>query len=245
LRPASRPGVSKVVAVVALVAVVSVAGAALYLTSSYSCCQSTTSTTTKSSPLYTLTVSPTVPLISPGQTQNYTTVEVNNAFGFSPTQNMTMKVFSPAGLTVTLENATISLANDPQSMSITMKAASSLAPGNYTVTIEGTPVGVKGNNQTLDVEVVPMLVTIQDLAFHPQNLTVAAGTRVYWINLDYQIGCCDPGNHNVVFLSGATGNSPTLKRLDSWSYLFSSPGVVEYYCSIHPLIMKGQVTVTG
>jgi plastocyanin len=71
------------------------------------------------------------------------------------------------------------------------------------------------------------------------------GTSVSWINLDSTIGCCDPGSHNVVFLSGANAFSPTLKRLDSWSYTFGTQGIVEYYCSIHPLVMKGQVTVAG
>jgi plastocyanin len=97
------------------------------------------------------------------------------------------------------------------------------------------------------VDVVQELVIMQDLAFHPQNVTVPVWTTVTWVNLDTNIGCCDPGLHDVSFLPGPNANltSPILHRYVSWSFAFKSPGVVDYYCTIHAAFMKAEVTVTG
>jgi plastocyanin len=125
-----------------------------------------------------------------------------------------------------------------------LKADPSVSPGEYKVSVETSSASVPALKQTFTIEVVPVLVIIQGLAFHPQNITVPKGTAVWWINLDSNLGCCDPGNHNVVFLSGANASSPIMKRLDTWSYKFDAVVTVDYECTIHPL-MKGQVAVPG
>ena len=112
------------------------------------------------------------------------------------------------------------------------------------MTVETFSSTVAAKNQTFTIGVVPMLVIMQNLAFHPQNITVAKGTAVTWLNLDSTIGCCDPGNHDVSFTSGANATSPILTRYENWTYTFGTDVVVDYYCTIHPY-MKGQVTVTG
>ncbi len=189
-------------------------------------------------------ISPAMPLVAPGQTQNYSLIQLSSLAGAVIQETLSMRASAPTGISIVLNKTSVSLADNPQSVEFQVKADPGVSPGNYRVAISVSSPSIRPLNQTFNVEVVPVLVIIQGLAFHPQNITVSRGTPISWINLDSNIGCCDPGSHNVVFLSGADGSSPTLKRLDSWSYTFGAAGTVEYYCSIHPY-MKGQVTVTG
>jgi len=232
----------------ALVGVVAVAGIAAYFVSAPSTPSTTKVVSSTSSsfaaPLsVTVTVVPPSPLISPGETQNYTLIQVSSA-GSASGGTLNVTVFPPKGLSLVLNQTTVPLSNGTQSIPTVLKADPGLSPGNYSMTVETGSSTTPERNQTFRVQVVPMLVTIQDLAFHPQNITLARGTRVTWLNLDSTIGCCDPGNHDVSFTSGANATSPILKRYDTWSYALSADGVVDYYCTIHPF-MKGQVTVTG
>jgi plastocyanin len=182
-------------------------------------------------------------MISPGQTQNYSLIQVSAA-GSGLSGNVTVRAFPPTGLSLVLSQTSVPLSGN-QSIPVVLKAAPGLSPGNYSVTIETSSDAIPAKNQTFNVQVVPMLVIMLDLAFHPTNITVPRGTPVTWLNLDSTIGCCDPGYHTVSFLSGANATSPILKRFNSWSYTFGTDGLVDYYCTIHPAVMKGQVTVTG
>lgn len=228
--------------------VVAVAGIAVYVTSAPTGTPRTTQTASSanlpSAPVFAIGVSPASPLIAPGQTENYSSISVT-ALGPGLNGTLAIKANAPSGISVLLNKTSASLADGSQSIPFGLKADGNLTPGKYNVTVEASSASLQPASLTFTVDVVPVLVIIKNEAFFRQNITVHAGTAVSWINLDSTIGCCDPGNHNVVFLSGANGSSPTLKRLDSWSYQFATPGVVEYYCSIHPLVMKGQVTVTG
>lgn len=207
--------------------------------SSPSSSSSSTSSNSGSPPQ--VTVLPQTPLISPGQTQNYTILELQPP-ATSPEETVTLKAFSPPGLSLVPAQSSVSLSSITQNVAIQIKADSGLASGRYRVTIE---VGSgAAENTTFTVQVVPELVLMQDVGFHPQNISVSKGTTVTWINLDSMIGCCDPGNHDVSFLSGPNATSPILKRYDSWNFTFGTDAVVDYYCTIHPY-MKGQVTVTG
>jgi len=231
-----------------LVAVVAVAGVAAYLATTPSGPSTTTRVSSSSSsvaapPNFIVTVVPPSPLISPGQTQNYSLIQVSEgASGVGGT--LTVSAFSPNGLSLVLNQTSVTLSGSAQSIPVVLKADPGLSTGNYSVTVEISSSTVPAINQTFKVQVVPMLVVMQDLAFHPQNITVTKGTRVTWLNLDSTIGCCDPGNHDVSFTSGANATSPILSRFESWSYAFGTDGVVDYYCTIHPY-MKGQLTVTG
>jgi plastocyanin len=81
-------------------------------------------------------------------------------------------------------------------------------------------------------------VSIQNYAFAPASITVAAGTTVTWTNMD-------SAPHTVTVSSGPEKfGSQNLQKGDSFSYKFTKPGTYSYYCAVHP-DMKGSVTVTG
>jgi plastocyanin len=250
LRARGRVGVSRVALAGALVVVIVIAGVAAYFaltptppsTSTRVSSTSSTSTTAGAPPGVTVAVVPPSPLISPGETQNYSLIQVSAA-GSGLGGSVTVRAFPPTGLSLALNQTSVPLPGN-QSIPVMLKAAPGLAPGNYSVTIETSSSTIPAKNQTFNVQVVPMLVIMQDFAFHPQNITVTQGTRVTWLNLDSNIGCCDPGEHDVSFSSGANATSPLLSTFESWSYTFGAAGVADYYCTIH-LFMKGQVTVTG
>jgi plastocyanin len=250
LRARARVGVSRIALAAALVVVVAVAGVGAYFAltpsgpSTTTRVSSTASTSVVAPQDVTVAVVPPSPWISPGQTQNYSSLQVS-AVGPGLNGTVTVRAFPPAGLSLALNQTSVPLSGSPQHIPFVLKAVSGLSTGNYSVIIETSSSTSPARNQTLSVQVVAMLVTMQDLAFHPDNITVAKGTRVTWLNLDSTIGCCDPGYHNVSFTTGANATSPTLSRFQSWTYAFGTTGVVDYYCTIHPAFMKGQVTVTG
>ncbi|MDA4116456.1 MAG: plastocyanin/azurin family copper-binding protein [Thaumarchaeota archaeon] len=234
-----------------MVAVVAIAGLGAYVafapsgpaTTTPTSSTTSTSSTSSSASSVTVTLAPPSPMVSPGETQNYSLVEVSVA-GSGTGGTLNLEAFPPNGLSLVFNQTSVPLSGGTQSVPVVLKAAAGLSPGNYSVTIETTSSAVAATNQTFTVQVVPMLVIMQDFAFHPQNITVTSGTRVTWLNLDSNIGCCDPGEHDVSFSSGANETSPLLSTFQSWSYTFGSDGVYGYYCTIH-LFMKGQVTVTG
>lgn len=76
-------------------------------------------------------------------------------------------------------------------------------------------------------------VWIQNMAFTPSSITVAAGTTITWTNKDGV-------THNVtsdsgVFSSGSMGTGAT------FSFKFVTKGTYTYKCTIHPS-MTGSVT---
>ena len=77
-------------------------------------------------------------------------------------------------------------------------------------------------------------VRIENFAFLPQRLVAKAGTTVAWMN-------ADDSPHTVV--SGTRlFKSKALDTDDRFSYTFTTPGVYEYFCSVHPH-MTGIVVV--
>jgi len=84
------------------------------------------------------------------------------------------------------------------------------------------------------------LIIISGYSFNPASLTVGRGTIVTWINRDFVA-------HTV---TSGTEQNPTnlfdsheLSHMQSFSYTFTTPGVYQYYCDIHPG-MVGTITVT-
>ena len=84
-------------------------------------------------------------------------------------------------------------------------------------------------------------VAIVNYGFYPASLTVAKGTTVTWVNMDFV-------QHTV---TAGTEQAPTnlfdsheLNHMQSFSYTFSAPGTYTYYCDVHPS-MVGTVTVTA
>jgi plastocyanin len=92
------------------------------------------------------------------------------------------------------------------------------------------PTPQKGTGTEAKVE-----VKIDNFAFIPQELTVAAGTTVEWVNRD-------DIPHVVVSDDKKTFKSKALDTDEKFAYTFTKPGTYNYFCSIHPK-MTGKVVV--
>jgi plastocyanin len=77
-------------------------------------------------------------------------------------------------------------------------------------------------------------IAIQNYTFSPEKLTVVAGTKVTWVNHD-QVP------HTVVE-KDRKFHSSALDTNDSYSFTFNTPGVYQYFCTLHPT-MTGTITV--
>lgn len=77
-------------------------------------------------------------------------------------------------------------------------------------------------------------VTIDNLAFNPNTLTISNGTTITWKNNE-NVG------HNVVADNGLF-SSGILSKGQNFSYTFTSSGTYNYSCSIHPS-MRGKIIV--
>jgi plastocyanin len=82
----------------------------------------------------------------------------------------------------------------------------------------------------------PDSVNIQNFEFIPETLTVSAGAKVTWKNLD-------SAAHTATSRSGLF-NTGNLGRNQEGTFTFTSAGTFEYFCQIHPS-MTGKVVVTS
>jgi plastocyanin len=78
------------------------------------------------------------------------------------------------------------------------------------------------------------IVNIDNFTFNPPRVTVQAGTIVTWQNHD--------DIPHTVAASKKLFKSKTLDTDDKFSFTFATPGVYEYFCSLHPH-MKGMIVV--
>jgi plastocyanin len=113
----------------------------------------------------------------------------------------------------------------------------SLAPGRA-----HPPIAASARGKTLSAHPAaapaagPIAVHISNFTFGPKMATVKVGQTVTWTN-------DDDIPHTVV----ATDKSFRSKVLDtgqSFSFTFTKPGQIAYFCSLHPM-MTGKVTVTA
>jgi plastocyanin len=77
-------------------------------------------------------------------------------------------------------------------------------------------------------------IIIDQFTFTPQRITVKAGTTVAWIN--------DDDIPHTVALSTKIFKSKALDTKGKFSFTFTTPGVYEYFCSLHPH-MTGAIVV--
>jgi plastocyanin len=77
-------------------------------------------------------------------------------------------------------------------------------------------------------------VTVENMQFTPQNLTVHTGDHVVFVNKDLFPHTATAGDK--AFDSGDIGANA------SWTYQAGKPGEYAYSCTYHPT-MKGKVTV--
>src|SRR5215218_8101580 len=85
-----------------------------------------------------------------------------------------------------------------------------------------------------------MTVSIQDFFFDPDQLSVAPGTTVTWVNEG-------EAPHTVTSTDGKELDSATLQPGDTYSFTFKEDDAGEtyaYQCTIHPE-MTASVTVSG
>lgn len=87
------------------------------------------------------------------------------------------------------------------------------------------------------VQPAPAKVSIKDLAYSPQSLTISNGQSVTWTNLDTR-------DHTVISADSAPApfSSPNLAPGASFTRTFTTPGTYPYGCSYHPR-MSGTITV--
>jgi plastocyanin len=77
-------------------------------------------------------------------------------------------------------------------------------------------------------------VIIDRFTFTPQRVTVKAGATVTWVN--------DDDVPHTVASSAKLFKSKALDTSDKFSFTFTTPGVYEYFCSVHPH-MTGAIVV--
>jgi plastocyanin len=77
-------------------------------------------------------------------------------------------------------------------------------------------------------------VEIDNFAFSPARISVKAGTTVAWLNAD--------DTPHTVASSSKLFKSKVLDTDGSFSFTFTTPGMYEYFCSLHPY-MTGTVVV--
>ena len=79
-------------------------------------------------------------------------------------------------------------------------------------------------------------VKIDNFTFAPQRMVIKAGTTVTWINED--------DIPHTVAATDKSFRSKVLDTDDKYSFTFTTAGVFEYFCSLHPH-MTGTIVVEG
>jgi Icc protein len=80
-------------------------------------------------------------------------------------------------------------------------------------------------------------VTIDNFAFSPKIVSMAAGSKLTWRNRD-------DVPHKVRSVGDRFAGSPLLDTKATYSVAFPKSGEYPYFCSLHP-VMQGKVIVTG
>ena len=78
---------------------------------------------------------------------------------------------------------------------------------------------------------------IDSFTFVPARLTVKAGTTVTWRNED--------DIPHTVTSAARLFKSKALDTDDSFSFIFTEPGIYEYFCSLHPRMTATIVVEPG
>jgi len=78
-------------------------------------------------------------------------------------------------------------------------------------------------------------IIIQMNAFHPEKLTVRAGTKITWVNKD-------PSFHSVI-ADGGQFQSGLLALGQAFVFTFDTPGTYSYYCGVAGKSLSGEINV--
>jgi plastocyanin len=80
-------------------------------------------------------------------------------------------------------------------------------------------------------------ISISNFTFTPNELTIAPGTTVKWVNHD--------DIPHLVAEKALAFKSQALDTNDSFSFTFTKPGDVEYFCVLHPHMIGKIIVKTG
>jgi plastocyanin len=108
------------------------------------------------------------------------------------------------------------------------------AIGTTALLAAGMPGFGAAGGAVVDAAAKAVTIKIDNFAFAPPDLTIAAGTTVTWKN--------DDGEVHKVQDDHKRFSSAALDTDDSFSHTFATPGVYHYFCSIHPY-MVGKIVV--
>jgi plastocyanin len=78
------------------------------------------------------------------------------------------------------------------------------------------------------------IITIENVKFNPETLTVRRGDHIVWVNNDLFPHTATARNRSFDSGSIAAGAS--------WTYVMKSAGQVDYVCTLHPT-MKGHLSI--
>ncbi len=78
-------------------------------------------------------------------------------------------------------------------------------------------------------------VSMKDIKFAPESITVGAGDTVTWVN-DDSVG------HDVTGDNFKSGDPGAMQSGDTYAHAFEKAGTFDYVCTVHPG-MEGSVTV--
>lgn len=86
--------------------------------------------------------------------------------------------------------------------------------------------------------------TATNCNYNPVSLPVAVNTKVTWTN-----NGGSQTTHTVTSNSTANGSLPsfdsgTMLQGQQFSHTFTTAGTYQYFCTVHPSFMKGEVIVT-
>jgi plastocyanin len=114
---------------------------------------------------------------------------------------------------------------DPTPIMAAGEAAARTSTRSATTAPNGTPASA-GKGQ----------ITIDNFAFNPRSLTIAAGNTVTWLNHD-------DVPHRIKSSDDRFASSGVLDTRASYAATFSKPGEYPYFCSIHPT-MTARIVVS-
>lgn len=95
------------------------------------------------------------------------------------------------------------------------------------------PAKFEGTSASADVKTYR--IDIKEFSFGTEPLTVEAGSKVIFTNLDEM-------KHNAVALDGSF-SIPLLAKGESYTVTFDEPGAFNYFCEPHKAFMTGQIIV--
>ncbi len=152
----------------------------------------------------------------------------------------------PSGVTATFQPGSVVFpAGLSNSVTMTLHAATGAAVVNSTVNVKATA-GSSVFSQPFPIMSVQALVLIQGSTFVPNSLTVTAGTKVYWLNLDPSSSPdLGPDMHDVTAVDHSfSSGAGALGQYAIYGHTFTAAGTVPYE-STSPSQFNGQVVVTG